>query len=216
MGVWNLLSKWRSLGARILDGLLKSFDSCSCFGYFDGSQVAPRVGFWRCSRRSTHTTGESQMKLLSAFWKDESGAILSAEAALLGTVGIVGGVVGLSAVSSSLNEELKDVAFAFRSLDQSYSFEGHRSARAWSAGSGFTQKPVKEAHEELQRQIDEHEEALRRESEGAGGAASEEEVGQTVSAESHGSSGRVFSEKQVVDSSWQIDGPVLPAPAPRD
>lgn len=148
------------------------------------------------------------MNLLFAFWNDESGTVLSAEAVLLGTVGVAGGIVGLSAVSSSLNEELKDVAFAFRSLDQSFSFEGHRSPRAWSAGSNFTQKPVKEAHEELQKRIDELEDALRREAEESLEEASAQETERSALSES--SSG-IFSREQVVDTGWQIDGPVLPA-----
>lgn len=94
------------------------------------------------------------------FWSDESGAILSAEAALLGTVGVVGAGAGLSAVSDSVTEEMKDVAFAIRSLDQSYSIPQTGcgcNGKAWTAGSSFTQQSVEVSHRELQGRIDEWE-----------------------------------------------------------
>lgn len=82
------------------------------------------------------------MKCLLSFVWDESGAVLSAEAALLGTVGVLGAVVGGNLFAESVNDELRDVAYSFRSLDQSYSVAGHSSPTAWTAGSGYTQEPV--------------------------------------------------------------------------
>jgi len=95
--------------------------------------------------------------LWKALWVDESGMILSAEAALLGTVGIVGATVGLSAARHSVNEELKEMAFAFRSLDQSFSFQGEKSEFAWTAGSSYRQPDVAASREKLQEQIERQE-----------------------------------------------------------
>ncbi|NOX54537.1 MAG: hypothetical protein GXP27_08885 [Planctomycetes bacterium] len=93
-----------------------------------------------------------KQNLLCAFWKDEVGAILSAELVLLATLGVIGAVVGLKAVSQSVNDELLDVACAFRSLDQSYSYTGLRTRGAWVAGSKFQQEPVKISVKKLRQQ----------------------------------------------------------------
>lgn len=83
--------------------------------------------------------------LLRKFWRDEQGAVVSAELVTVGTVAVLGTTVGLSTVATALNEELTDFAKAIRSLDQSYSFRGFTSCRASTAGSCFTQQPVNES-----------------------------------------------------------------------
>jgi hypothetical protein len=98
------------------------------------------------------------MKLLRQLMRDQRGYILSAEAALLGTIGVAGVTVGLGAVSKSLNDELAEVALAFRSLDQSYCIEGETGCRSWTAGSCFEQQDVEESRAELGRWIDEQSE----------------------------------------------------------
>ncbi|MEZ6058226.1 MAG: branched-chain amino acid aminotransferase [Planctomycetaceae bacterium] len=55
-------------------------------------------------------------------WADERGFIVSAELALVSTVGVLGMMAGLTEVSGNVNSELKDVGHAFGKLDQSYSF----------------------------------------------------------------------------------------------
>jgi len=97
--------------------------------------------------------------LWNAFWADESGMILSAEAALLGTVGIVGATVGLSAAAHAIDDELQEMAFAIRSLDQSFAFEGQKSEFAWTAGSSYRQPPVEESHRILREEIRQRERA---------------------------------------------------------
>ena len=94
------------------------------------------------------------MRTLKALWRDETGLVLSAEAVAVGTLGVVGAAVGAGAVARSVNAELEETAFALRSLDQSFSIPEQRACGAFVAGSTFTQKPVKEAHEELRRQIE--------------------------------------------------------------
>jgi hypothetical protein len=81
----------------------------------------------------------------------------------LGTLGVVGATVGLSAVARSANSELEEMAFALRSLDQSYSIQGMTTANAKTAGSSYTQKPVEEAHAELRKQIERDRKAAEKE-----------------------------------------------------
>ncbi len=82
------------------------------------------------------------MQLVKDLWQDEHGLILSAEAVTIGTLGVLGAVVGLNMASTAVDEELKEFAFAIRSLDQSYGYVGHQSCRAWSAGSSYRQQDV--------------------------------------------------------------------------
>ena len=89
------------------------------------------------------------MHLFSRLWKDEHGILLSAEAVVVGTVAVVGLTAGLSVVTKSVNEELQDVAFAIRSLDQSYSIPAQESCGAMTAGSCFKQEPVEKSLDEL-------------------------------------------------------------------
>jgi hypothetical protein len=89
------------------------------------------------------------MNLLAKLWRDEAGVLLSAEAVVVGTVAVVGLTTGLTVVAKAVNEELQDVAFAIRSLDQSYSIPAIEGCGARTAGSSFQQEPVKESLAEL-------------------------------------------------------------------
>ena len=89
------------------------------------------------------------MNLFTKLWRDEAGVLLSAEAVVVGTVAVVGLTTGLTVVAKSVNEELQDVAFAIRSLDQSYSIPAIEGCGARTAGSSFQQEPVKESLAEL-------------------------------------------------------------------
>ena len=85
------------------------------------------------------------MHALQNLWQDECGLILSAEVVTIGTLGVLGAVVGLSAASTAVDQELKEFAGAIRSLDQSYGYVGHQSCRAWTAGSFYRQQDVKQS-----------------------------------------------------------------------
>lgn len=89
------------------------------------------------------------MLLWKRLWNDEAGVVLSAEAVLLGTVGVLGAVAGLSTISHAVDGELRDVGFAIRSLDQSYCYHGHSSCVAWTAGSYYFQPKVETALADL-------------------------------------------------------------------
>jgi hypothetical protein len=94
------------------------------------------------------------MLLLKRLWRDERGVVLSAEAVLLGSIGVIGAVVGLGTVTHAVNEELEETAFAIRSLDQSYCIRGHRGCAAWTAGSYYIQPPVRESLDRLRAQAE--------------------------------------------------------------
>lgn len=89
------------------------------------------------------------MQSIKKLWQDEAGVVLSAEAVLLGTVGVLGTVVGLSTVSTAVDLELKEFAGAIRSLDQSYGYVGHQSCRAFTAGSYYRQQDVQQSLTDL-------------------------------------------------------------------
>ncbi len=89
------------------------------------------------------------MKWSQRLWKDEAGVILSAEAVLVGTVAVIGLSTGLSVVATSVNEELKDVGFAIRSLDQSYGIPGVKGCCAFIAGSSFQQQDGSKSQSDL-------------------------------------------------------------------
>ncbi len=91
----------------------------------------------------------------SKLWQDENGFVVSAEAAMVATLGVVGATVGLDAVSTSVNEELTDVAFAIRSFDQSFSVKVRQSDGAHMAASRFQQADVKESHLQLRKHLQE-------------------------------------------------------------
>ncbi|HEY4260398.1 MAG TPA: hypothetical protein VGM98_09565 [Schlesneria sp.] len=89
------------------------------------------------------------MQVIQKLWQDESGVVLSAEAVLLGTVGVLGAVVGLNTVSTAVDLEMKEYAGAIRSLDQSYGYVGHQSCRAFTAGSYYRQQDVQQSLTDL-------------------------------------------------------------------
>lgn len=101
------------------------------------------------------------MQILQELWRDETGAILSAELVLLGTLGVVGATVGVKMAATAVNDEMKDLSFAFRSLDQSYCYEGFCSPHARTAGSCFQQEDVAVSLKKL-RQLNHDEEASRK------------------------------------------------------
>ena len=90
-------------------------------------------------------------KIGRTFWNDETGAVVSAELAVVATMGLVGATVGIDTLAKSVNEELCDVAFAIRSFDQSFSVKKRESAGAHMAASRFEQLDVKTAHEQLRQ-----------------------------------------------------------------
>lgn len=93
------------------------------------------------------------MRLFNELWNDETGVVLSAEAVVVAGVG-----AGLNVVASAVDGELRDFAYAVRSLDQSYSVPERKGCcGAWTAGSKFIQQSVEESLSELkdvERKVD--------------------------------------------------------------
>lgn len=104
------------------------------------------------------------MNLLNTFWNEEAGLVMSAELVVLGTVGVLGATVGLSAASTAINDELIEFSHAIRSLDQSYHVEGHQSCRAWTAASSYKQQDVEISRADLCGQIERGEKAIEKKS----------------------------------------------------
>lgn len=82
--------------------------------------------------------------LSRSLWKDESGAILSAELVIVLTIVVLGMITGLSCLQQSVVSELQDVGRAIRALNQSYAITGFVGCRKiWgptsiTSGSRFT------------------------------------------------------------------------------
>ena len=67
-----------------------------------------------------------------SLWNDESGVILSAEIVLIGTILVLGMIVGLVELQCAVVAELSDLSSAIGNLDQSYKTSGFSSIK----GSG--------------------------------------------------------------------------------
>jgi hypothetical protein len=76
--------------------------------------------------------------LLRLLWKDEGGAVLSAELIMIMTLLLAATAVGISTLRNALVTELADVAAAIGSLNQSYTvggITGHHSGASAQAYS---------------------------------------------------------------------------------
>ena len=71
-------------------------------------------------------------------WKDETGAVVSAEIMLVATILVIGVIVGLKSVRDSVVTELADVAQAISNVNQSYSYSATSGHHTFTAGAAFT------------------------------------------------------------------------------
>ncbi len=67
--------------------------------------------------------------MLKTLWNDESGVILSAEIVLVGTILVLGMIVGLVELQCAIVAELSDLSSAFGNLNQSYQISGFASSK---------------------------------------------------------------------------------------
>ncbi len=85
--------------------------------------------------------------MINKLWNDEDGVILSAELVLIGTILVVGMIVGLVELQCSVVGELSDLGDAIGNLDQSYvtsgivSFKKNNQIKAATAGARFRDFP---------------------------------------------------------------------------
>lgn len=77
------------------------------------------------------------MKLSQQFWNDESGFVVSSELVLIGTILVLGVIVGLATVRDQVVQELGDLALAIASVNQSYSYSAVTGHTSSTAGSVF-------------------------------------------------------------------------------
>ncbi|MCG6154210.1 hypothetical protein [Rubinisphaera margarita] len=73
--------------------------------------------------------------MFKAIYEDEAGFIISAELVLIGTILILGLIVGLSSIQHAIVSELNDVGDAVGSSNQSYWYTGFSSEKGF--GNGF-------------------------------------------------------------------------------
>lgn len=73
-----------------------------------------------------------------ALAREDEGFVVSAELVLVSTICVLSLVVGLTEVSSGVNQELEDVGSAIGSLNQAYSFNGLHGCKACFNGSYFS------------------------------------------------------------------------------
>jgi Flp pilus assembly pilin Flp len=71
--------------------------------------------------------------MLRQLWRDECGAIISAELVLVATILVIGMVVGLSELQHAVVQELNDVADAIGNVNQTYMYTGFRAVKSFSA-----------------------------------------------------------------------------------
>ncbi len=75
---------------------------------------------------------------MKSLWNDENGVILSAELVLIGTILVLGMIVGLVELQCSIVAELSDLSSAFGNLDQSYQVSGFASYKGNGKVKGRT------------------------------------------------------------------------------
>jgi Flp pilus assembly pilin Flp len=73
-------------------------------------------------------------RLLTHFWNDEHGMIVTAEMVVIGTVGVLATIVGVDLLATSVTLELNDLSNAFLKLNQSYSYTGFRATGGGRGG----------------------------------------------------------------------------------
>lgn len=76
-------------------------------------------------------------KIVSRLWIEQDGAVVSAEIMLVGTILVIGVIVGLKSVRDAVVSELADVAQAFSNVNQSYSYSGVAGHAGFSGGGMF-------------------------------------------------------------------------------
>lgn len=89
------------------------------------------------------------------FFRCQSGAVVSAELVVIGTMVVVGLITGLTAVQNAINSELVDLSSAFNALDQSFGFVGYEAVSgnrrfAWTSSSSWQDVDAQAAGSSLQ------------------------------------------------------------------
>lgn len=70
-------------------------------------------------------------------WREESGAIVSAEVILIASILVIGVIVGLKSVRDAVVSEWADVGQALANIDQSYWFSATAGHHGFTGGGQF-------------------------------------------------------------------------------
>ena len=73
--------------------------------------------------------------LMEKLWADDAGALLATEYMTLGSIVVLGGVGGLTAMRDAVNDEMKEFGGAVRQIRQQYSVPGSKGANVSTGGS---------------------------------------------------------------------------------
>ena len=77
------------------------------------------------------------MNILTTLKNDENGFVLSAELVLVGTITVLGMIVGLTELSFNVNQELEDLGSAIGAINQTYYFTLASGKKGEVVGSTF-------------------------------------------------------------------------------
>jgi hypothetical protein len=77
------------------------------------------------------------MNILNALKNEENGFVVSAELVLVGTIVVLGMIVGLTELSFNVNQELEDVGSAIGGINQTYYYTLASGKKGKSVGSTF-------------------------------------------------------------------------------
>ncbi len=77
------------------------------------------------------------MQVLHRLWDDENGFVISSELVLVGTLLVLGLIVGLTELRNQVVQELADLAVAIGRISQTYTFSSVTGHTAATAGSQF-------------------------------------------------------------------------------
>lgn len=77
------------------------------------------------------------MNIMHALKNDENGFIISAELVLIGTILVLGMIVGLTEVSYGINEELEDLGSGIGAINQTYYFTMASGKKGEVVGSTY-------------------------------------------------------------------------------
>jgi len=77
------------------------------------------------------------MNLLNQLQRDENGFVVSAELVLVGTILVLGMIVGLTELSYGVNEELEDLGSAVGGINQTYYYTLASGRKGEVVGSTF-------------------------------------------------------------------------------
>lgn len=91
--------------------------------------------------------------IFSSFLHDEDGFIITSEFLLIGTVAVLGLLVGIQNIRNSLLYEIEELGAVIGKLNQSYSFAGISKGDVLNGGAstqgGLFQDTIDESEEEL-------------------------------------------------------------------